>query len=234
MKIVNFTSQCQPQMNARIMHSIELNVCRYRHNLPSGWRCIVELQHDTDHQPYYALDIQSNQGGGDYAPVKMQMLKAFPERAATGGDTYQDFIKIFEDRIPRDSAVSLANKITRAEHLDVLNDDEWRLLAQHDITRWYGGIRIPYDTLATKNHGACLTSTNMQVISQHTGEIRIAFSGAKEWQDLFFAFRIFKDIQKILHKYCDQNQIWYNLRQLQSDPNLGFWLNLLKIHEIYK
>ena len=240
MKVLEYKSQCTPQLNARIMRSIEALVCRHRNILPNGWRCLVEFQRSENDHPYYHLDIQSNQGGGDFAPVKMQMLKHFPERAATGGDTPEDFCKIMEDfrstkrppgqYIPDDIVCPIINKLTHMQRLTELDNSYWDILSRYGLTHWYGGIRIPYDILVTEDDDALLAGSE-QVVNQTTGEIRISFSGAKEWEDTFLAFYIFGDIQNALNELWDQDQIWYNLRGLQADPHLEIWLDLLGIRE---
>lgn len=244
MKIIKYQSQCTPQLNTKIMRSIESLVCRHRAILPNGWRCIIEFQryNDNDTEPYYILDIQSNQGGGDYAAAKMEMLKHFPDRAATGGDTPDDFCKILEDfksthrppgqRIPSDLADPILNKLIHLNRLSELDSDYWDILKRYGLTHWYGGIRIPYDILVTEHGEAFLAGEKgKQHVNETTGEIRIAFSGAKEWEDVFIAFCIFGNLQNTLNELWDRDQIWFNLRGIENDPHLAVWLDLLDIHE---
>ena len=232
MKVLNYQSQCKPQLNAQIMRSIEALVCRHRNILPNGWRCLVEFQYSKDKIPYYMLDIQSNQGGGDYAPIKMKMLNLFPDRAATGGDTPANFCKMIDGKIPHDIARPIIDKLANIQRLTELDGDYWEILSNYGLTHWYGGIRIPYDILVTEHEEAFPSGKEgKQSVRQTTGEIRIAFSGAKEWEDTLLAFCIFSNIQATLNKLRDQDQIWYNLRNLKDDPHLGIWLDLLGIHE---
>jgi len=230
MKVLKYESQCTPQLNTQIMRSIESLVCHHRNVLPEGWRCVIEFERYADDGPYYQLDIQSNQGGGDYAPVKMQMLKHFPKRAATGGDTPTSFCHIIDGRVPNDIAGPILDKLRHLRRLSELDNDYWEILSHYGLTHWYGGIRIPYDILVTESDDTLFASSK-QVVNSTTGEIRIAFSGAKEWEDTFFAFCIFNDIQNTLDKLWDCDQIWYNLRGLQADPHLEIWLDLLSIRE---
>lgn len=232
MKVLQYYSQCKPQLNAQIMRSIEALVCRHRNILPNGWRCLVEFQRSKDETPYYMLNIQSNQGGGDYAPVKMNMLSLFPNRAATGGDTSADFCKFIDGRVPNDVARPILDKLAHMQRLTELDNDYWEILSHYGLTHWYGGIRIPYDILVTEHSEAFLSGEEgEQSVNQTTGEIRIAFSGAKEWEDTFLALYLFGDIQNTLNQLWDQDQIWYNLRGLKADPHLEIWLDLLGIHE---
>lgn len=212
-----------PKLNTQIMDSIEYSVCHYRSVLPDGWRCIVKMQDAKDQRPYYTLDLQSDHGGGDYAPIKMQMLEMFPNIAATGGSTLTEFCQFIHEKVPSNVAQPILSKLERIDRLTELNQDYWTMLSHYGLTHWYGGIRIPYNILTTRE----------QSVKNRQGEIRIAFSGAKEWEDTFFAFRTLRDIQKILKTLWPTDQIWYNLRHLKQDCHLGIWLNLLDIREAY-
>lgn len=243
MQILDYKSQEQPELNARIMRVIESLVCRHRNILPNGWRCIIEFQnYNNDTEPYYILDIQSNQGGGDYAPTKMQMLKHFPDRHATGGDTPADIISALQllkstshcpdKRISSTVADPILEKLSKIKRLSELDSDYWEVLAHYGITHWYGAIRIPYEILATEHGGPTLSGKSAnQSVKTIPGEIRISFSGAKEWEDAFIALCIFGNIQSILSDLWNQDQIWYNLRGISADPHLAFWLDMLNINE---
>lgn len=230
MNVIKYDSQCKPQLNAQIMRSIEAHVCHHRNLLPNGWRCAIEFQRTEDSTPYYMLDIQSNQGGGEYAPIKMTMLKQFPDRAATGGDTPATFSQLIDGHVPLDVATPIIDKLAHMKRLTELDDEYWEILSHYGLTHWYGGIRIPYDILVTESDDTLFASSK-QTVNRTKGEIRIAFSGAKEWEDVFFAFCIFMDLQNTLDQLWDQDQIWYNLRGLKADPHLEVWLDLLGIRE---
>lgn len=230
MNVIKYDSQCKPQLNTQIMRSIEAHVCRHRNLLPNGWRCIIEFQNTEDSTPYYMLDIQSNQGGGEYAPVKMAMLKQLPDRAATGGHTPTTFIHLISKHMPSNVATPIIDKLMHMKRLSELDDEYWEIISHYGLTHWHGGIRIPYDILVTEDDDA-LPASGSQCVNHTKGEIRIAFSGAKEWEDTFFAFCIFRDLQNTLDQFLDQYQIWYNLRSLKADPHLEVWLDLLDIRE---
>lgn len=226
-----YSSQCKPQVNARILRAIEEIVCRYRNSLANGWRVIVKFQRRDEEEPYYHLDLESNRGGGDYAPTKMQMLENFPNMAATGPDSIGGLkrrIMLLRqgDKIPEEVAEHTLNMLGQCTNLTDLPESEWEILKKYGLTRWHGGIRIPYDILLT-NHQDDPHGT----IERRLGEIRIAFSGAKEWQDVYFALLLFQNIQTILNELWDMDQIWYNLRELRDDTIAGFWLNNLEIAE---
>lgn len=235
MKVNNetFYSECSPEVNARILRAIENLVCRYRENLPDGWRCCVEFQRKDDTAPYYRLDLLSNNGGGDFAPVKMQMLRLFPEICATGKVSLPRILEVLTeiDEVSDDFFERVSKMLT----VDQLTAQDWGILKEFGITHWYGGIRVPYDILLTDYTKD--TDSGMpdfppsQKVEQKLGEIRIAFSGAKEWQDTFFCFCIFERIQAILNQKWNNDQIWYNLRGFEEDPNLAFWIKSLDVKE---
>lgn len=70
-----------------------------------------------------------------------------------------------------------------------------------------------------------------QSVEETKGEIRIACSGAKEWQDTYLCFCLFERIQSILNSLWSNKQIWYNLRGFQDDPCLQFWVKARNIAE---
>ena len=153
MKVNNYVSQCTPELNAKIMRGIEKLVCDYSENLPNGWRCCIEFQRDKEHKPYYQLDIESNKGGGSFAPVKMQMLKICPSINATGTASIDDIRDALQNINPKgvDNEItkSLLEELDEMECLPNFLDVIWEKLKDCGITHWYGGIRIPYDILLT-------------------------------------------------------------------------------------
>lgn len=235
MIVKDFKSQCSVQMNAKILRGIENLVCRYRPILTDGWRCCIEFQRENDAEPYYLLDLQSNGGGGDFAPMKMQTLRAFPRLCGTGTLTMADIHRLIQDGKLVTTEAFRAHLLSTKD-IGRLASDDWAMLEKAKITHWYGGIRIPYDILVTEySRGDCWRSDGSdepeQTVNETKGEIRITFSGAKEWQDTFFCFCIFERIQSILNSLWDKDQIWYNLRGFKDVPNLQFWVEALNINE---
>lgn len=226
-----YASECDPRVNTRIMRVIEENVCKHRNSLPNGWRVIIKFQRQGEEKPYYHLDLQSNQGGGDYALTKMQMLESFPMTNLTGADTPDsmiDRINRLHDTIPNELAIPVINKLRESDRMIDLPEAYWEPLQKYGLTHWYGGLRVPYDILLTQHKS---DPDDVQDVVQRLGEIRIAFSGAKEWMDVYFALQIFSGIQTILGELWENDQIWYNLRKLQEDPVAGFWLTEMEIPE---
>lgn len=230
MKVNNCKSQWSPALNAKIMRGIERLVCDFRDVLPNGWRCCVEFQDNDETDPNYQLDIESNAGGGSFAPVKMQMLKLFPDLSATGTAS----LKMITDKVTAaECSGELFSRLVAMHDVSELTEDDWAELKPLGITHWYGGIRIPYDILYTERANTdehVEGKTEDQQIHNVLGEIRITFSGAKEWQDTFFCFRLFQKLQIILNEAWADDQIWYNLRGF-GDPALKFWVEALGVQE---
>lgn len=195
MKVKDFGSQCDPQLNARILRMVKNLTCRYGELLPDGWRCCIELQDKDEDEPYYRLDLTSDKGGGDFAPVKLQMLRLFPEICATGNVPLPDIITVLEKVYELDNIFFA--RLSKMSAINQLTVRDWNMLKDFGITRWYGGIRVPYEILSTEyddlfdDETASHTKAewaNDQFINTVEGEVRIAFSGAREWQDMFFCF----------------------------------------------
>lgn len=237
MRVLNLKSQESPELNAKILRSIEDLVCYYREVLPEGWRYCIEFQNSDDIEPYFALDVQSNQGGGDFAPVQMEMLrlysKFYPSICGTGR-IHPIIIRTMLNCIGLKTTetekllASLADK----EHVSEVTEVEWERLKNFGITHRYGGIRIPYDVLATYVDEPLLASEKAkQHVEEAKGEIRITFDGAKDWQNVYLCFCLFERIQSILNSLWGHKQIWYNLRGFQDDPCLQFWVKARNIAE---
>lgn len=231
MKVNDCKSQWSPALNAKIMRGIERLVCDFRDVLPKGWRCLIEFQDNDEKVPNYQLDIESNEGGGSFAPVKMQMLKLFPDLSATGTAS----LKMIADKVTAaECPGELFSRLVVMHDVSELTEDDWAELKPLGMTHWYGGIRVPYDILYTKpaedvENTEC--ETKDQEVQRVLGEIRITFSGAREWQDTFFCFRLFQKIQVILNEMWSDDQIWYNLRNLKKDSALKFWVEALGVQE---
>lgn len=240
MKIEDFYSVCSPELNAKILRVIENLVCRYGKSLPDGWRCCIEFQRENEEEPYYMLDLKSNRGGGDLAPIKMETLKIFPEICGSGVNndpsTVADALMKYRNLPCPGLSAGLYDKLSCLHDFKSVSDETLLELAELGFTLWHGGIRIPYDILVTDIRRAQQLDEDLddvyeQSVEQTRGEIRITFSGAKEWQDVFFCFCIFERIQGILNELWPKDQIWYNLRGFENDNMLQFWVEALGITE---
>lgn len=203
-----------------ILRTIEHLVCKYKYLLPGGWRCIVKMQVAGDAEPFYELDVESNRGGGLYAPAKMSTLEMFPERAATGGDDIRSLSKMLADL--GQNGTPWAREIRRLEDVSQMTEVMWIWLRDEmGIAPCYGGLRAPYEDMVVEG----------SEITTETGEIRIAFSGATEEQDVFFALFILRELNASFVNLYPNVQGWINLRGLAEIPAIRFWLDLLEIEE---
>lgn len=145
MKVLNLKSQESPELSAKILRSIEDLVCYYREVLPKGWRCCIEFQDSDDARPYFKLDVQSNQGGGDFAPVKMKMLRLYsalyPSIYGTGKIHPLMIHTILNRAESKDAGTnSLLTSLADKECISEITEAEWEILKEFGITHWYGGI----------------------------------------------------------------------------------------------
>ncbi len=202
-----------------VLRVLEECVCKYAYLVPRGWRFILKAQVIGDVEPYYHLDVQSNRGGGSYAEAKMSTLELFSEKAATGGDDIQTVIEMCEKRGANVSFLSLIKNLSAISNMTREKSDFMR--DQYGIASMWGGVRIPYEDLIVDGNK----------ITTETGEIRIAFSGASQEQDLFFALTIFKALQATFVELYPNIQGWFNLRKLEEIPTVKLWLDLIGIKE---
>lgn len=221
MKIITYSNRAESNSEAKtgvILRKLEQLVRKYSYLVPNGWRLILKMQATGDAKPYYHIDVQSDNGGGSYAEAKMSTLERFPERAATGGDSLRELLEALEDW----SHTVRYKKISALESIDLLTEDMWLWLRDKvGFAPCYGGIRIPYEDKIVEGNE----------ISDESGEIRIAFSGASAEQDLFFALMIFRALNDSFVKLYPNTQGWLNLRKLQEVPAVKLWLDLLEIEE---
>lgn len=232
--MINFYNSTEdPRFNTAVLRNIYELTSNMPKCLVHGWRCCIEMQDSKHDEPFYQLDLQNEPGAGEFAPIKMQMLHLCPTIRATGNNPLHILIDGLENvnfdeklvaKIPLREA--LLQKLASLDNVNEITDETWDQLKEFGLTRWYGAIRIPYQQLRT------LDAFNGPTVNPTSGEIRISFSGAKEWQDTFFCFNLFQHIQAIVHRYWDLCQISYDLNWF-GDPVLGFWIDALQIKSLY-
>lgn len=226
MKVLNVKIDSNQQLATTILRTIERLVCDHSSAVKDGWRAIIEMQCYYEDDPYFRLDVQSNRGGGNYAEAKMAMLDNFGDLPATGLEDPKHFVECinqFFDGFPDASTIhEIVCRISVLDYIEQMPKDVAEFLREHGLTSYKGAIRVPYEILVSTEQGS---------IGTETGEIRIAFSGAEEWQDLFFATEILAELQQALNKFWECDQIWFNLRDLQADPRTEMWLKLLGVQE---
>jgi len=179
--------------------------------LPRGWRAIIEMQATNELSPYYLLDVQADEGGGSYAEAKMNTLKTFSDLRATGEAT-MNHVNSFVHDLP-------AFTEGLPETIDELTKPQLEQLRDNGITPYHGGICIPYRELVV----------NKLDISEESGKICVAFSGASEEQDVFFALSLFKELQQQIILLFQHVQIGYDLSGFKKVPAVKFWIDLLGI-----
>lgn len=223
---LNIHIENNSKLSTVMLRNIERLVCAYDASVADGWRAIIEMQCNGEDHPYFLLDVQSNRGGGNYAEAKMAMLKHFDDLPATGLDDTKDFVKRIRpvfDGLPNAQTIDLAlSRISALDYIEQMPKETAEFLREHGLTSYKGAIRVPYEILVSTEEGK---------IDPTSGEIRIAFSGAEEWQDMFFATDILAELQQSLNELWEHDQIWLNLRGLRANHQTAMWLKLLGIRE---
>ncbi len=226
---LNIHIENNSKLSTVMLRNIERLVCAYDASVADGWRAIIEMQCNGEDHPYFLLDVQSNRGGGNYAEVKMAMLKRFGDLAATGLDSVGTFLDritpVLKNR-PNGQEIPYMdvalNRIAGLDYIEQMPKGTAEFLREHGLTSYKGAIRVPYEILVSTEEGK---------IDPTSGEIRIAFSGAEEWQDMFFATDILAELQQSLNELWEHDQIWLNLRGLRANHQTAMWLKLLGIRE---
>lgn len=207
---------------ATAMRQVEELVCDRNYLLRRGWRIIIKISGHTDVE--VMLDLQSNHGGGSFAEVKMATLENIhTKRAATGGDDISYIEELINEHDLQDT--ELGHEICETWCSDNLSRRHHEWLKDHlGYTNFEGAIRIPYQALSAK-----LGEPN----TPQNGEIRVAFSGATQEQDVMFAMWVARTIQETLAEHFPKEQFWFNLRDLQEIPTTRLWIDLLRIREAF-
>lgn len=224
-------SMIRPEMNeltGELMRYIASITSEFEHLLPKGWRTIVKMYDNTNGlgNADYLLDLQSDIGGGSFAPAKIKTLENFTELCVTGEDTITDLREMIEkiDRregtTRRQMETKMFSELCNLPHTACIRGKlrEW-LRDQCGISPYYGGIRVKF-TVASADSDPCAK------------KMLIAFSGAIEWQDLLFTFLIFRELQKLLNCHFPKNLYTYDLEPLKIRRETRIWLDLLDIKTV--
>ena len=230
MDILNSCVKMNTQLSADLLYTLGRLTEDHAYALSDGWRAIIKIQEADAAEPYFLIDAQSELGGGDFAETKMRMLELYPGMVASGLDVPEEFVKRLETSLDlfteeqREAFTALADNIaavSRNEHLfGPLNET---LRERLGVTTYRGAIRVPYELICGDENG---------VLGKHYGEIRIAFSGAKEWQDMFFVCQLLDAFQHYARSAWRADQLQLRLGALRQDSQYAMWLNLLKIKNI--
>lgn len=221
MKILHNVTDNRPyytDLITDIQRAAKIATSEYDFLVPKGWQLIVKMKSDEVEEPFFHLHLAEGTGGS-YAEAKMATLENFPEQPYTGGDGRGDILNMLERLGKNDTAT--VNEISAIESPNQLTkiQKEW-LRDTCGIASMYGGIRVLYEFLI-----------NTDEPEPHTneGEILIAFSGASQEQDVFFAAWMLSAIQESLAKSQRNIQHSYLLEDLRKSPVIHHWFKLMHI-----
>lgn len=202
---------------AAIMNRMEVTTHDYEYLLPRGWRLIAEL--DYFDQKTAKLDIQADKGGGSFAEVKMKTLKdSSSKRPATGTDDISFIEELIVMEGLRETEVGAEIcELMDAKHLTRLHH-EW-LRDKLGYTNFYGAIRIPFRAITIYPN---MVDKN---------EIRFAFSGGTEEQDIMFAVWALSEFQRKVVESFREFHFTFDLDALKKIPNVQLWIDLLDVRE---
>ena len=219
MKVLGYQAEKgYEEKTGAILGKLERLVCEHKYLVPNGWRCIVRMQrYEGLHPYYYHLDVQSDRGGGSWAEAKMHTVETLEGCGATFPMSIKELCDVLEDCYESD----FADEFSKCENVASLSKEQMARLVDCEngpgIAPGYGGIAVPYDRLIVKEDRAM----------SEKGEIRVAFSGASQEQDLFFALIVFRTLRGLfMGEHC-----WIDLGELEKIPPIKFWLDLLQIKE---
>ena len=227
MKILNSNVKENENLSSNLLYMLSQLAEQHNYALGDGWRAIIELQTVGDAEPFFVIDAAANElGGGDFAETKMQTLKMFPAMAATGLDTPEEFAKRLRCELSPleeeglDAFAALTEDIrgfARNEHM--FGEFNKILRDRLGLTTYRGAIRAPSRVTCTDENGQ---------LKQYYGEIRVSFSGAKEWQDMFMACQLLGAFQHYVRSAWHAH-VELSLDRLRQDSQYAMWLNLLEM-----
>ena len=222
MKIMKYVAESGTERETGIfLRTLERTVRDYSFLLGDGWRCVLEKQYEDEEKACYHIDVQSDRGGGDYAHVKMDTLRSFPNLWASGNVNFTEFVELVESKVA--DSKGFAENLKLIKELGSFNliplSLRESLRDEVGITYFYGGIRIHFSSMSVADND----------IDKRNGEIRIAFSGASQEQDLFFALTIIKALNEAYDEIYPYSNYVFALDRFKNIPMVRFWLELLKI-----
>ncbi len=233
MKASNYTSQnLSPDLCAGLLTVTEELTDSYDPQLPNGWRSLIrinEIDSAKNRHSILTINTESAIGGGEYADTKLAMLEKFRELSYTGEEDASKLAYLLKETYGSDPTIqTVCDQLYDAGKTIRVDPEVWEILRKkhYSVTHWYGGIRIPALRRA-------ISHTPNTIIKEARYEIIIAFSGAKQWMDVFFALSIFKELQELISASWADSTIRYDLSALESDPQIEFFLHNLGIQKIW-
>jgi len=219
MKILHNATNNRPYYTGLItatQRAAKIATGEYGFLVPKGWQLIVKMKSNAE--TFFHLHLAEG-NGGSYAEAKMSTLEKFPEQPYTGADGRNDLLYMLE-KLGKTNAeiVEIISSIETPDQLTTVQK-EW-LRDTCGIASMYGGIRIPYEFLINTDEPESQTNE---------GEILIAFSGASQEQDVFFATWMLSTIQENLAESQRNIQHSYYLEDLRRNPVIHHWFKLMHI-----
>lgn len=191
---------------------------RYSYAHHGKWRAIVEIV--CDKRLVFYSDIQSVNGGGSWAQAKHKALR----KADYTRDMDICEIKELISNGPL-ANTEMAKSIYEVEHFGLLTKKQLAWIVDVDngpgLAPGYGGIKIPVKILYRDDEGTQLFRQNAW--------IKVSFSGATQYQDLYFAFGIFDLVIDTIKGFDKSIRLSYDLEGLLVDAQIAFLADTLKI-----
>lgn len=235
MKILEKMIGVNSELAAKVIELLDGLTCDYKASFSDGWSFAIEMQAAGKTDPFFRLVAQDERGGGDLAPIKMQTLRIFPGVAATGfmsvSDLSSRLTQMVKNQVgnlpaiaPEDAGKlrSFLDRIHTLETIAQITDEDLQCLHNVGITTYQGAIRVPYTMYRLAETDGCLAQ----------GDIRIAFSGAKEWQDLMLAALILQSLQRNLRQLWKSEHIHYDLTRLNQLPEVAMAISLAGVETV--
>lgn len=197
----------------------------YDFALPRGWRCIVEMetlpeQKSGEPSSLFHLDIQADKGGGSWAEAKIQTLKTRGYVVTRPMDGNELLNAIYDSGLQKtEMGQEICGDITDGGKTssDQLTEAQLKWLVDIEngpgIAPDFGGIQI---------RSRCHFFEDGKALAE-TDVIRVAFSGAKAWQDLMFDVFVLGHIMKHFNELPDES-FEFDLEPLKQIPEPRFWL----------
>lgn len=210
----------------RLQNALYFYGTRYSYTHSRRWRAITQISLAPNTKggkvetAFYA-DIQSINGGGSWAQAKHKALYS-------GADfTRQMTVKEIKQIIANDpefADTEMANSIYDVMSFDQLTEEQLHWLVDVErgpgIAPGYGGIKIPIKIQYRDE-----TSK----LCKRRGWIMCSFSGAKQWQDLYFALCLFNMIFDAIERYDNSIRVSFEIAGLTRDPEIALWTDLMKL-----
>lgn len=222
----------QDLVTAEVLRELKRAVAEFDYLVRGGWRMMMS---DTVwganrglREIGLALDMQSDCGTGSFAEAKMQTLQNFQDMALTRPMEKRELIYTVErillarTDLSSDADKAALEMLRECEDVSVIPEEGWKWMRDRlRLAPCYGGIRVPYEQIV-------LDGKKPRTVG---GELKVVFSGASEEQDLMFAFRVLRAVQRACEWNLPARQISYDFGRLRADPVARMWMDLLRIRE---